>query len=550
MKVHNKNLIILMIISIFVLVTTSILNINLSAQKIKENEIKKLNSDILLYKNQIESFYEILNNYNNYLEKIYNKDDFNSFVKNVQSFILSNKYVRSGEIYSLNNKKLTYIGKTSDYANNDWLSLIKENKKERIISIEGRLYYINELKQKDKSFGYIFLELDKEAFFKDFFVTESYFILDNYETFFKEDSFNKPLLYKMKTMSKGSGNIYEFSEDNSYAYYTYIKGIDWVIGMKGNYYSAEEKFMLIKNFSLSSIAMIIIFGLLGIKSNKENITKPLMDLTDFLKNREDRDLIKSIEFKEKSELNDFVSAFDSYIDDHDKILKEIKKGYADVFKKNILIIRDFEEYLKNNKFETKKVKTGFVKNIKKTKELILKFLTKTDKSLKHLNSDFENVSDKITITEKKINGLSMYLLNILALNNDSDRLIEQFETETISSQEFLNKIKQKNKRIKDNYDSFSAEIVKVNKSLDSIKILLEKAKDYKDKADSNTMALIENINNEIKEFNLENLSEYEIELENADKEREVIISEIKKRANNFKYIKSSLGLFMEKLNKI
>lgn len=550
MKVHNKNLIILMIISIFVLVTTSILNINLSAQKIKENEIKKLNSDILLYKNQIESFYEILNNYNVYLEKIYDKDDFSTFAKSVQSFILSNKYVKSGEIYSLNNKKLTYIGKTSDYANNDWISLIKENKKERIISIEGRLYYINELKQKGKSFGYIFLELDKETFFKDFFATESYFILDSDETFFKEDSFNKPLLYKIKTMSKGSGNIYEFNEGNSYAYYTYIKGIDWVIGMKGNYYSAEEKFMLIKNFSLSSIAMIVIFGLLGIKSNKENISKPLMDLTDFLKNREDRELIKSIEFKEKSELNEFVSAFDSYIDDHDKILKEIKKGYADVFKKNILIIRDFEEYLKNNKFETKKVKTGFVKNIKKTKELLLKFLTKTDKSLKHLNGDFENVSDKIAVTEKKINGLSIYLLNILALNNDSDKLLEQFEAEEISSQEYINKIRQKNKRIKDNYESFSGEISKVNKSLDGIKILLDKAKDYKDKADSNTIALIESINNEIKEFNIDSLNEYEIELENADKEREVIISEIKKRANNFKYIKSSLGLFMEKLNKI
>jgi len=351
-------------------------------------------------------------------------------------------------------------------------------------------------------------------------------------------------------MSKNLNNIYEYNEKDEYTYYSYIPELDWVIGMKGIYSSAEEKFFLIRNFSLSSILMIIIFGLLGIKSNKENISKPLLDLTDFLRNREDKGVIKAIEFKEKSELNDFVTAFDSYIDDQDKVLDEIKKSYSDIFRKNILIIRDFEEFMKNNKFEVKKTKTSFLKNIKKTKEQLLKFLVKTDKSLKHLNGDFETVMEKIQISEKKINGLGIYYLNIIALSNDSEKLIEQLENEEINNKEFITKIRQKNKRVKDNYDAFNTELLKVNKTIENIKIVINKAKDYKDKADVNTLALIENINNEMKEFNLENLTEYEKELENSDKEKELIYSSFKKKTDNLKYIKHSLNYFMEKLNKI
>lgn len=550
MKVHNKNLIILMLISIFVLFTTSLVNINLSAKKIKEHEIKKLNSDIVIYKKQIDTFYNTLKKYSDFLEKSYTKDNFDFFTKSLKNLITSDEYIKSGEIYLIENKKMTFIGKPSEYIDTKWINFIKEDKKEKIVNLEGKLYYLNRLKSKNKDFAYIAFEIDKNKFFADFFINESYFILDSRETFVKEENFSKNLIFKFKSMSKNLNNIYEYNEKDEYTYYSYIPELDWVIGMKGIYSSAEEKFFLIRNFSLSSILMIIIFGLLGIKSNKENISKPLLDLTDFLRNREDKGVIKAIEFKEKSELNDFVTAFDSYIDDQDKVLDEIKKSYSDIFRKNILIIRDFEEFMKNNKFEVKKTKTSFLKNIKKTKEQLLKFLVKTDKSLKHLNGDFETVMEKIQISEKKINGLGIYYLNIIALSNDSEKLIEQFENEEINNKEFITKIRQKNKRVKDNYDAFNAELLKVNKTIENIKIVINKAKDYKDKADVNTLALIENINNEMKEFNLENLTEYEKELENSDKEKELIYSSFKKKADNLKYIKHSLNYFMEKLNKI
>ena len=550
MKVHNKNLIILMLISIFVLFTTSLVNINLSAKKIKEHEIKKLNSDIVIYKKQIDTFYNTLKKYSDFLEKSYKKDNFEFFTTSLKNLITSDEYIKSGEIYLIENKKMTFIGKPSEYTDTKWINFIKEDKKEKIVNLEGKLYYLNRLKSKNKDFAYIAFEIDKNKFFADFFINESYFILDSRETFVKEENFSKNLIFKFKSMSKNLNNIYEYNEKDEYTYYSYIPELDWVIGMKGIYSSAEEKFFLIRNFSLSSILMIIIFGLLGIKSNKENISKPLLDLTDFLRNREDKGVIKAIEFKEKSELNDFVTAFDSYIDDQDKVLDEIKKSYSDIFRKNILIIRDFEEFMKNNKFEVKKTKTSFLKNIKKTKEQLLKFLVKTDKSLKHLNGDFETVMEKIQISEKKINGLGIYYLNIIALSNDSEKLIEQFENEEISNKEFITKIRQKNKRVRDNYDAFNTELSKVNKTIENIKTVINKAKDYKDKADVNTLALIENINNEMKEFNLENLTEYEKELENSDKEKELIYTSFKKKTDNLKYIKHSLNHFMEKLNKI
>lgn len=550
MKVHNKNLIILMIISIFVLFTTSLVNINLSAKKIKEHEIKKLNSDILIYKKQVDSFYKGLNKYSSFLEKSYTIENFDLFIKSIKNLITSDEYIKSGELYLIENKKMTFIGKPSEYIDTKWIKLMDGIKNEKIVSLEGKIYYLNRLKSKNKDFAYIAFEIDKEKFYENFFMNESYFILDQRETFVSEESFEKNILFKFQTMSRSSNNIYEYNEKNRYVYYSYLKELDWVIGMKGVYSSAEEKFFLIRNFSLSSILMIIIFGLLGIKSNKENISKPLLDLTDFLKNPEDKGVIKSIEFKEKSELNDFVSAFDSYIDDRDKVLEEIKKSYSDIFRKNLLIIRDFEEFMKNSKFEVKKTKNNFLKNIKKTKEQLLKFLVKTDKSLKHLNGDFETVIEKIQISEKKINGLSIYYLNIIALSNDSDKLVEQLENEEISNKEFITKIRQKNKRVRDNYDSFNGELLRVNKTIENLKNLINKAKDYKDKADSNTLALIESINNEMKEFNLENLNEYEKEIENSDKEKEVLYNNMKKKTDNLKYIKHSLNSFMEKLNKM
>ena len=550
MKVHNKNLIILMIISIFVLFTTSLVNINLSAKKIKEHEIKKLNSDILIYKKQVDSFYKGLNKYSSFLEKSYTIENFDLFIKSIKNLITSDEYIKSGELYLIENKKMTFIGKPSEYIDTKWIKLMDGIKNEKIVSLEGKIYYLNRLKSKNKDFAYIAFEIDKEKFYENFFMNESYFILDQRETFVSEESFEKNILFKFQTMSRSSNNIYEYNEKNRYVYYSYLKELDWVIGMKGVYSSAEEKFFLIRNFSLSSILMIIIFGLLGIKSNKENISKPLLDLTDFLKNPEDKGVIKSIEFKEKSELNDFVSAFDSYIDDRDKVLEEIKKSYSDIFRKNLLIIRDFEEFMKNSKFEVKKTKNNFLKNIKKTKEQLLKFLVKTDKSLKHLNGDFETVIEKIQISEKKINGLSIYYLNIIALSNDSDKLVEQLENEEISNKEFITKIRQKNKRVRDNYDSFNGELLRVNKTIENLKNLINKAKDYKDKADSNTLALIESINNEMKEFNLENLNEYEKEIENSDKEKEVLYNNMKKKTDNLKYIKHSLNNFMEKLNKM
>ena len=550
MKVHNKNLIILMIISIFVLFTTSLVNINLSAKKIKEHEIKKLNSDILIYKKQVDSFYKGLNKYSSFLEKSYTIENFDLFIKSIKNLITSDEYIKSGELYLIENKKMTFIGKPSEYIDTKWIKLMDGIKNEKIVSLEGKIYYLNRLKSKNKDFAYIAFEIDKEKFYENFFMNESYFILDQRETFVSEESFEKNILFKFQTMSRSSNNIYEYNEKNRYVYYSYLKELDWVIGMKGVYSSAEEKFFLIRNFSLSSILMIIIFGLLGIKSNKENISKPLLDLTDFLKNPEDKGVIKSIEFKEKSELNDFVSAFDSYIDDRDKVLEEIKKSYSDIFRKNLLIIRDFEEFMKNSKFEVKKTKNNFLKNIKKTKEQLLKFLVKTDKSLKHLNGDFETVIEKIQISEKKINGLSIYYLNIIALSNDSDKLVEQLENEEISNKEFITKIRQKNKRVRDNYDSFNGELLRVNKTIENLKNLINKAKDYKDKADSNTLALIESINNEMKEFNLENLNEYEKEIENSDKEKEVLYNSMKKKTDNLKYIKHSLNSFMEKLNKM
>ena len=549
MKVHNKNIILLMIVSIIILIITSLMNINLSVNKIKEKEIKQLNSEILNYKKEVEDFYKGFNRYSSFLSKTYNKDYFEIYLKNLQTLILSDDYINSGEIYIISNKKLTYIGKASEYMESSWIEHM-ENKRERIAFVEGRLYYFNTLKNNNKDFAYIALEIDKNKFFKEFFSKENYFIYDRQESFSKKSDFDKELIFKFNTMSKTSKNIFEHKKDDSYTYYTYIEGFDWIIGLRGIYESSQEKFLLIKNFSISSILMIIIFGMMGIKSNKENISKPLTNIIDFLNNREDRNLIKSIEVKEKSELNEFVSAFDTFIEDQDKTMEEIKNSYREVFKKNILIIRDFEEFLKKNKLEDKKIEKIYLGDLKRLKENIYKFFGKVVRILKHINGNYINLLEKSKFNERKFNNLANYFMNSIAIVNDSAKLIDDFENSRVSEKEFLNKLKQKNKKIKTNYENFTAEFGKIQKSFENINNLISKDIEYVQKNEITTKALIESIVREIKEVDFDKLIEYEKQVEEMFKFREKEYGEFRKKANNLRYVKYSLNNFMEKINKI
>lgn len=550
MKVHNKNLILLMIISIFVLITTSLVNINLSVNKIKEKEIKQLNSEILIYKKEAQDFYNLFNRYSRFLSKSYNKDYFEMYLKNLQSLILSDEYIKSGELYIISSKKLSYIGKASEYMETNWVDMMKKDKKEKLSFVEGKLYYFNTLTSSNKDFAYIALEIDKNKFFQDFFSKDNYFIYDRKESFVKSSDFDEELIFKFNTMSKTSKNIFEYNQKNSYVYYSYIEGFDWIIGLKGKYESSDEKFLLIRNFSISSILMIIIFGMLGIKSNRENISKPLGDIIDFLKNREDKNLIKSIEVKEKSELNEFVSAFDNFIEDQDKTMEEIKNSYKEVFRKNILIIRDFEEFLKKSKVEEENYSINYFGDLKKLKEDIYKFFAKVSRAFKHINTDYSNVLEKIKFFEKKLGSLATYFMNSIAIVNDDLRLIEDFENGKIGQKEFLNKLRQKNKKIKSNYDNFVNEFSKFQKNFEAIKVILIKDKDYQEKNELAIRASIEMIVREIKEIDFDKLADYEKRVEEIYKIREKEYIEFRKKANNLRYIKYSLNNFMEKINKL
>lgn len=550
MKVHNKNLILLMIISIFVLITTSLVNINLSVNKIKEKEIKQLNSEILIYKKEVEDFYSIFNRYSKFLAKAYNKDYFEMYLKNLQNLILTDEYIKSGELYLISNKKLSYIGKASEYIETNWIDIMKKDKKEKLRFIEGKLYYFNTLTNNNKDFAYIALEIDKNKFFQEFFNKNNYFIYDANESFVKSSDFDSEVIFKFNTMSKTSKNIFEYNKKDSYIYYTYIQGFDWVIGLKGNYESSDEKFLLIRNFSISSIILIIVFGLLGIKSNKENISKPLSNIIDFLKNKEDINLIKSIEFKEKSELNEFVSAFDTFIEDQGKTMEEIKNGYKEVFRKNILIIRDFEDFLRNNKIEVENYSINYSGNLKNLKENIYKLFARVSRAFKHTNTDYNNVLEKIKFSEKRLGNLATYFMNSIAIVNDEQKTIDDFESGKLSQKEFLNKIKQKNKRIKNNYENFVNEFEKFQKSFDSISTILTKDKDYQEKNEVAIRTAIEILVREIKEIDFDKLSDYENRIEQIYKIREKEYSEFRKKANNLRYVKYSLNNFMEKISKL
>lgn len=549
MKVHNKNLIIIMVISIFVLVTTSLVNINLSAKKIKENEIKKLNSEMLIYKKQVYEFYKLLNTYSTFLEKNYSSDDFQSFTKIVQNLVLSEKYIKSGEIYNLKSKKLTFVGDPTDYLNSDWINQMQQDKKEKILMFNDKFYYINTLKNKNKVFAYIAFEIDKDEFTQVFFSNNAYFILDKNDSFIKNDLFiNKSLIEKVKDLSKTSKTIYEFSEKNTYVYYTYIEELEWTIGLKGEYSSSKERFLLIKNFSFSSILMIIIFGLLGLKSNKENITNPILYLTNFLKNENNKNFFEVIELKEESEINELLLAFNNYMSDYNGRLNEIKKNYAEIFQKNLNIIKDFQNFFAKNNPNMKKNNINFIKNIKKAKEIKVKLLLKTDKSLKHLIKDFQLITDKIINTEKKINELNLNVANVSKLSKEIELCLNEFEKDLINKKDFLKAVKNRNKKINTNCNLLNSDLLKIYKSFDNISEISSKIKINQEKIEIIILMLMEEIDTEIKDLNLELMTEDNSE--NYENIKNNIFSEINKKSGNLNILKNNLICFMEKLDNI
>ena len=141
-------------------------------------------------------------------------------------------------------------------------------------------------------------------------------------------------------------------------------------------------------------------------------------------------------------------------------------------------------------------------------------------------------------------------MNSIAIVNDSAKLIDDFENSRVSEKEFLNKLKQKNKKIKTNYENFTVEFGKIQKSFENINNLISKDIEYVQKNEITTKALIESIVKEIKEVDFDRLIEYEKQVEEMFKFREKEYGEFRKKANNLRYVKYSLNNFMEKINKI